>query len=111
MGGLDWLQCCLQCLAGLAASGPSQAAWQLHLPCAALALSPGLFTCGHQATALLIAAFCLSQDLPRFKRTLLKAQYRVRALVTSSWFNNIFLLAILLNTVALAIVYDGMSPE
>lgn len=51
------------------------------------------------------------QDLPKFKRTLLKIQYRVRALVTSGWFNNIFLLMIILNTVALAIVYDNMSPE
>lgn len=54
---------------------------------------------------------CVVQDLPKFKRVLLKGQYRVRALVTSGWFNNIFLLAIILNTVALAIVYDGMSPE
>jgi hypothetical protein len=51
------------------------------------------------------------QDLPKLKRTLLKMQYRVRALVTSGWFNNIFLLIIILNTVALAIVYDNMSPE
>lgn len=54
---------------------------------------------------------CVLQDLPKFKRMLLMGQYRVRALVTSGWFNNIFLLAIILNTVALAIVYDGMSPE
>lgn len=57
------------------------------------------------------ATACTVQDLPRFKRTLLRAQYRVRALVCSSAFNNIFLFAILLNTVALAIVYDGMSPQ
>jgi hypothetical protein len=42
---------------------------------------------------------------------MLRAQYRVRALVCSSAFNTIFLVAILLNTVALAIVYDGMSPQ
>lgn len=51
------------------------------------------------------------QDLPWLKRTMLRAQYRVRWVVTSSWFNNIFLLLIILNTVALAIVYEGMSPE
>jgi len=49
--------------------------------------------------------------LPKWKRALLGAQYRVRVLVCSSWFNNIFLLAIILNTVALAIVYDGMTHE
>lgn len=51
------------------------------------------------------------QDLPWLKRTRLRAQYRVRWVVTSSWFNNIFLLLIILNTVALAVVYDGMSSE
>lgn len=52
-----------------------------------------------------------AQDLPKLKRLLLRFQYRVRALVCSSWFNNFFLLAIILNTVALAIVYDGMSHQ
>jgi hypothetical protein len=58
----------------------------------------------------LVMCTCI-QDLPKFKRTLLRAQYRVRVLVCSSWFNNFFLLAIILNTVALAIVYDGMTHE
>eukprot|EP00878_Enallax_costatus_P044996 GHUV01053820.1.p2 GENE.GHUV01053820.1~~GHUV01053820.1.p2 ORF type:complete len:118 (+),score=21.80 GHUV01053820.1:360-713(+) len=38
-------------------------------------------------------------------------QYRVRVLVGNSWFNNILLLAILLNTVTLAMVYEGMSTQ
>jgi hypothetical protein len=58
-----------------------------------------------------VATDCSVQDLPRLKRTLLRGQYRVRALVCSSAFNNIYLVAILLNTVALAIVYDGMSAQ
>jgi hypothetical protein len=35
----------------------------------------------------------------------------VRVLVCSGWFNNFFLLAIVANTVCLAIVYDGMTHE
>jgi hypothetical protein len=66
-------------------------------------------TC-HVPYLLLLVMFML-QDLPKFKRALLKAQYRVRWVVTSTWFNNIFLALIILNTVALAIVYDGMSHE
>jgi hypothetical protein len=58
-----------------------------------------------------VATDCSVQDLPRLKRTLLRGQYRVRALACSSAFNNIYLVAILLNTVALAIVYDGMSAQ
>jgi hypothetical protein len=61
--------------------------------------------------SVLLLLFVLLQDLPWFKRTMLRAQYRVRWAVTSSWFNNIFLLLIILNTVALAIVYEGMSHE
>lgn len=51
------------------------------------------------------------QDLPPVKRALLRAQYRVRMVVCSGWFNTVFLLAIVLNTVCLAIVFDGMSHE
>jgi hypothetical protein len=51
------------------------------------------------------------QDVPGLRRWLLMAQYRVRMLVCSSWFNNLFLLAIMLNTVCLAMVFEGMSHE
>lgn len=40
----------------------------------------------------------------------LRAQYRVRLLVESGAFTNLFLAAILANTVVLAIEHDGMSP-
>lgn len=45
------------------------------------------------------------------KRQLLRAQYRLRLLVESSAFNAVFLGAILVNTVLLAIEHDGMSKE
>ena len=56
------------------------------------------FTCCHSFTA---AA----------KRQLLRAQYRIRLLVESSYFNSLFVVAILANTALLAMEYDGMSPE
>lgn len=49
--------------------------------------------------------------MPYYKRWPMMLQYRLRVLVCSSWFNNIFLLAIVLNTVALAMTYEGMSIE
>lgn len=45
------------------------------------------------------------------KRQLLRAQYRLRLLVESSAFTAVFLGAILVNTVLLAIEHDGMSHE
>lgn len=45
------------------------------------------------------------------KRQLLRAQYRLRLVVESSAFNAVFLAAILVNTVLLAIEHDGMSEE
>jgi hypothetical protein len=51
------------------------------------------------------------QELPKTKRRLMMMQYRVRMLVCSDWFNNLFLLAIAANTVCLAITYHGMSAQ
>ena len=42
---------------------------------------------------------------------MLRAQYRVRLLVESSTFNNAFLVAILANTLVLAIEHDGIRPR
>ena len=44
------------------------------------------------------------------RRAWLRAQYRVRLVVESQLFGNIFLCAILANTVVLAIEHDGMAP-
>ena len=49
--------------------------------------------------------------LAAVKRAVLRAQYRVRLLVESPAFNNVFLVAILANTVVLAIEHDGMRPR
>jgi hypothetical protein len=51
---------------------------------------------------------CL-QDLPKAKRYAMMLQYRIRVVVCSSWFNNIFLLAIIANTVVLAMTHEGMT--
>ncbi|WIA28050.1 hypothetical protein OEZ86_010635 [Tetradesmus obliquus] len=51
------------------------------------------------------------EDLPAAKRYAMMLQYRIRVLVTSSMFNNIFLLAIIANTVALALTHEGMTHE
>lgn len=36
-------------------------------------------------------------------------QYRLRVLVCSSWFNHVFLMAIVGNTICLALTHEGMS--
>ncbi|WIA07983.1 hypothetical protein OEZ85_007455 [Tetradesmus obliquus] len=51
------------------------------------------------------------EDLPAAKRYAMMLQYRIRVLVTSSMFNNIFLLAIIANTVALALTHEGMTHK
>jgi hypothetical protein len=51
------------------------------------------------------------QDLPTATRYAMMLQYRIRVLVCSSWFNNIFLLAIIANTVVLAMTHEGMTHE
>lgn len=43
------------------------------------------------------------------KRLWLRGQYRVRLLVESGPYNSLFLVAILANTIVLAIEHDGMS--
>jgi len=45
------------------------------------------------------------------KRQWMRFQYRVRLMVEAPLFNNLFLVAILANTVLLAVEHDGMSPE
>jgi hypothetical protein len=55
------------------------------------------------------AAAVVMQDLPTFKRQWLRGQYRMRLFVESPEFTFAFLGLILLNTVALALIWDDQS--
>ena len=74
--------------------------------------------CPHACTAVVSGARGDSQrpvqtkpQFAAFKRQLLRLRYRVRLMVETSSFNNVFLIAILANTIVLALEYDGMSPK
>lgn len=73
---------------------------RVHAPCPA-------FSC----TAQHLVSHSTPPARAAVKRQLLRAQYRLRLVVESSAFNGVFLAAILVNTVLLAIEHDGMSEE
>jgi hypothetical protein len=57
------------------------------------------------------AARCIPPVHAALKRTALRLRYRVRLLVETAAFNNLFLGAILANTVVLALEHDGMTSK
>jgi hypothetical protein len=55
--------------------------------------------------------FCIVQDMKGWRKQWLRGQYRLRLLVEHKAFAWSFLGLILLNTIALALVWDGQSKE
>lgn len=83
--------------AGGSTIGVSQAGSQMGMPDASMAMM-----------VMSIEEFDeFTQDQPVMKRTWLRLQFRTRALVNQTLFNHFFLLAILGNTLLLAMEYDG----
>lgn len=48
-----------------------------------------------------------TQDQPPLQRFLMRSQFRVRLMVQKPWFDNMFLMLIIFNTILLAMEYDG----